>query len=135
MVDYKEVLTDLHRRKAQLKREYDDEIKQIDEAILAIRKMIPKEGVMHFGGGHVSQVTAVQKPQTPYAGLTVREAAYRCLEAHGKPMKSKELADALIAGGFHSDAKLFRATVYSILAKDDRFTVKDGMWSLAEWKK
>lgn len=128
MVDYKEVLADLRRRKAQVKREFEQEMSEIDAAIGAIEKMVPDAQISLA----LPAATKVSSSQ-PYKGLTVRDAAWRCLDAEGAPMKTKDLAEALIAGGLQTTAKNFRTTVYSTLSRDDDFSVDDGSWSLAEW--
>lgn len=131
MVDYNEVLADLRRRKASLKRSFEDEMRELDAAIGAIEKMLPAQTRLFLSTTKIDGIT--EKASTPFSGMTVREAARRCLEAQGHPMSTSELAHTLLDGGFQTTAKNFRTTVYSTLARDEGCHVEDGIWSLATW--
>jgi hypothetical protein len=132
-IDYKEVLTDLRRRRAELERRHQQEIRKLDSAIQAIEEMVPRQQVaIAFGGQRKEGETA---NSLPYADKkTIREAALECLTNQGRSMKTKELAHELVAGGFPTQSKNFATTVYGTLARyGDEFTVDDGVWSLVEW--
>lgn len=129
MVDYNEVLADLRRRRAALRRQMDE----LDGLIAGIEKMAPSEQMSLLGV--VSKPAPVSRQGKPYEGLTVREAALKCLGEAGHPMRAAALAERLLAGGLTTNAKNFRTTLYATLARyPEQFFTKGGEWALAEWK-
>lgn len=132
-VDYIAVLEDLRKRRAEIKAEYELKLRQIDAVAEGIEDIIGMSEVRALAqAAHAENVNAGQ----PYREHTIREAARACLEAEGSPLKTRELADRILKGGFPSDAVNFMTTVYGTLARvTDEFAVEDGWWSLAEWKR
>ena len=129
------VLADLRRRKVDVRRRLEDELRKLDSAIEAIETMVPQPDARRIRLEELDIDSAIETTLKPYHGLTIRDAAFRCLEANGKPLKTKALAEALLGGGFKTSAMNFQTTVYGSLSRYPRdFGVKDGTWSLRKWK-
>jgi hypothetical protein len=58
------------------------------------------------------------KPQ-PYAALNVYEAAAAYLSAVGKPKNAREIADALVAGGFRTRSRYFTNIIGTMLRRQE----------------
>lgn len=82
--------------------------------------------------------TLTYKARDAYFGLGVIDAARKYLATTGKvPKSAREIATALVSGGFNTKAKDFKNTVFSVLARADK---QDGSiikvntdWGLPEW--
>lgn len=138
-VDYAAVLHDLERRRAELKLEFDRSMAELEGAISFLKRMssqIPSQANFF----EHRQVSVTPRPsgfeRLPYREKSIRDSAYECLSNNGKPMKTKAIADALIAGGLSSNAKHLANGVYSTLAREPGvFHVDGGWWELVEWKR
>jgi hypothetical protein len=67
----------------------------------------------------------------PYVGMSSTKAAEKALEAHGAPMKTRDLFETITAGG----AKIKNVEgLYKSLTRNKRFTRSGrGEWSLTKW--
>jgi len=119
MSEYKETLDDLK----QLQTKLEDRLTKL-KAVISGLKELAAEG---------RPVATVSGAAISYRGKTMLDAAYKCLETNrNEPMKSREIAEELKAGGFKSKSKNLPRLLYNVLYKDDRFTSKDGKWSIEE---
>ena len=68
-----------------------------------------------------------------FEDLGVTAAARRYLREEREPRTTREIADALIAGGLKTNSKNFIATVYATLNNGTMFKrTTDGRWGLTE---
>jgi len=94
----------------------------------------------HFSGSVISRpATGVLSISAPDAffGLGLIEAAKKYLAAAKAPRSAKEIAQALVAGGFTTTSKDFNNTVFSVLSRENKqdggiVKVNTG-WGLPEW--
>lgn len=74
-----------------------------------------------------------------YFGLSLVAATvkYLKLSPERRPKTSREISDALIAGGFKTTSKDFYNTVFSVLNREDKnegpIAKVNNAWGLAEW--
>lgn len=127
---YEIVLADLKAKRAQ-----------IDQAIAAI------EAIVLTGATSTSTMTAqaamtaqahVVPPTavTPgmFLGQTIADAARKVLEINKKAMGTKEIMDAIVAGGVHLSGSTPLNTVQTVLGRQtDIVKVGRGIWALAVW--
>ena len=73
MAEYKEILSDLKRRKASLK----GQLAQIEAAISAIQEIYGSAGPGLFD---------LHPGTVPYRGMTATDAAARCIKLNHRPM-------------------------------------------------
>ena len=119
MAEYKEILSDLKRKRENL-------VAQIVKLNTVI------SGLEEFASENAT-IAPVKVARVSYRGKTMLDAAYKCLELHhNEPMTSREIAEDLMAGGFKSKSKKFHRLLYNVLYKDDRFESTGGKWSLEE---
>lgn len=115
----------------------------IDEAIVALRRLA---GAAAATPPPVASTgTAGKKAPTggPYRGLKIGEATKRLLNTAGRPLSTRDIAQALVAGGMRHKSTNWTNTVYASLARrlqlHDPYLVrlgsKDGsvMWGLRAW--
>gem|GEM_PF-4893674 len=84
--------------------------------------------------GNVQIREATAGSETPYAAMTQYEAAATVLRNAGKPLKTGEIADEMISGGFpQTDRKKLSISLFtSLLRKKDVFEkAGSGLWKLA----
>jgi len=97
------------------------EVEQLDAALRSLRGMVvvvPSEG---FPTG-----------EQPYAGMGIVEAAERVLRAAGAPLSTREVSDAMTAGGWTTRSQNKTATIYSTLTNAKKTFVRNerGQWAL-----
>jgi hypothetical protein len=94
------------------------ELDGVERAIAALRQAI--------GATPATETSAPEAPAAPdpsppppgpYAGLGFYEAAAAYLATAGEPKTSREIADALIAGGFSTKAADFRSSARTMLKR------------------
>jgi len=100
------------------------EVEQLDAALRALRGMI----IVVPGGDS----GAVSSSEQPYVGMGIVEAAERVLRAAGAPLTTREVCDAMSAGGWTTRSQNKTATVYSTLTNAKRTFVRNerGQWAL-----
>jgi len=133
VVNYKDVLADLRRKRLELEKTYKSKLAQLDSGIAAIEQVLALEQPSYVLVGSFAMPETTEE-QT-YAGLTVVAAAHRCLEIEGKHLTAPQIVERLKSGGFKSNAKVLRTSVYSAMFRDERFVrLKDGRWGLKSWQ-
>jgi len=112
-IDYEEVLRDLEARRAEL-----------DVAIAAIKRLVVS--------ARATPETPVSAPGSsgPYADMSIGEAAKLYLFSIGKPQTSRQITDALRAGGIRSMAKNLDVAVYSALRRQHDLKRVRNKWTL-----
>jgi len=121
---------------ADLERERDKLTITID-ALKRIRSLgVPFEATSNFLTGQPPMVM----PKTPiphdaFFGMTIPDAARKFLTWDGnrRPKANGELCDALLAGGFKTNATNFQESVRATLSRNNDFVKVSGQWALAEW--
>ena len=121
-IDYTAVLADLERKRDEL-----------DAAINAIRPFV---GTAASSGTDRPGPDGLQPDS--FFGMNILDAAVKYLQIEKRPKRAEEIADALLAGGYMSNAKNFHANVSTTLRRDDDrggLTVRmhNKTWALAEW--
>ncbi|SRR6266851_7380638 len=132
--DYQAVLADLRAKRAE-----------IDIAIAALERFLgvmggpamplPVQPVKFYGGGVVLG-HAPARPQAnpkPYKGLTIKAAAAKHLESVRLKQTPRQIADALIQGGFGHKSKNFPNTVRTTMAREPEFIKVGSEWALRAW--
>jgi hypothetical protein len=136
-IDYEKVLADLETKRAAFNAAVDNAIQGIRHVISAVAAL-PNQSVM---GAHISS-TVLHPPSvslTPDAffGLSIGDAAVKYLATIKRQQRSREVADALEAAGYHHNSTNFTNTVNTALyrrSKDEQDVVRIGRnWALAEW--
>lgn len=81
------------------------------------------------------QVVAPLIPHDAFFGMTIPDAARKYLSwAGSRQTKSNpELCDALVDGGFQTNAANFRESVRATLTRHPDFVKIKGQWGLKEW--
>lgn len=105
----------------------ETELRRLREAIAVLRGL----GEGRDAGG-VEE--ARRGGSQPFAGLGIADAARRWLEEQGGgPRKTREIAEALLAGGLTTRSKNWTATVYAVLASAPGLNrTRTGAWELAK---
>ena len=121
-IDYTAVLADLERKRDEL-----------DAAINAIRPFLGTAG----SSGPDRPGPEGVRPDS-FFGMNILDAAVKYLQIEKRPKRAEEIADALIAGGYMSNAKNFHANVSTTLRRDDdrggpAVRMPNKTWALAEW--
>ncbi len=117
MSEYKEILSDLKRKREKLAAQ----VAKLDTVI---------SGLEEFASENAT-TAPIKTARTSYRGKTILDATSKCLELHNnEPMTSREIGEDLMAGGFKSKSKNFHRLLYNVLYKDDRFKSEGGKWSL-----
>lgn len=121
-IDYEAVLADLRERRSK-----------IDAAIEAIEQLVmgqPREsGVTR----KLKHPASTEVEDDTFFKLSTPDAAEKYLRMRGKPSGTREIAKALIEGGFETSAKNFYANLYTALGRSDAFVKVGKKWGLAEW--
>lgn len=71
-----------------------------------------------------------------FEGVSQADAAMSALTDSGKPMRARDITDALIAKGFpHTDASRLKNNLFTCMSRrTDLFEKVDaGLWALKEW--
>ena len=68
-----------------------------------------------------------------FFGMTIPEATRKFLTMVKQAKPHPELCDALVRGGFKTNAANFRESVRATLARDPGFVKVNGQWGLSEW--
>jgi hypothetical protein len=82
-----------------------------------------------------SEPHAAAVKESPYRRLTVRQAALDVLRKAGKPLKTRSITEALLAGGYQTtNVDTMNTTVFSTLDREaDLFKkVGPGLWALVD---
>lgn len=110
------------------------ELAQTEMREQRLRAMIREmESLMGEPGGRM--LPADPDNPKPYRGMTYGDAAYDVLVKVGKPMLTRDLAEALLEGGVETKARNFVATLYSLMYKDGRFEMENRHWDIKEGEK
>ena len=126
MMDYKEILDDLRRKRGEIMKKYREELGKLDTAISSLESIYGEEPALQ-------QQMQLATPESPFSNMTIADAAYAYLRNAGSPMRARQLADELVASGFETKAKHFPTTLRNSLSRDPRFAVDLGEWGLVEW--
>lgn len=131
MADYKGVLADLRARRAAIEKERLD----LDTAIAAVERLA--SSTANSAAGRVVQ-DAHGISSRAFVGLTMPQAITKYFELVNQPQTTRQVMDALKAGGIKSKGSL-RGHVYNTLHRlsqdDGPFRHEpDSRWSLREWK-
>jgi hypothetical protein len=123
VVDYTAVLADLDRRRNELRKQ----LHELETLIASMKSVLATQ--LHPEGASTSL------ERVRYRNSTIRAAAHDCLKRAGKPMKTKDIADAILAGGLVTKATNLKNAVYATLTREQPgvFVVDNGVWGLAEW--
>ena len=101
MADYFGVLTDLKTQRKALLDEADD----LEGVINGLERLVAKES---------ASKPALERPLT-FQGMNLAQAVRAYVESVNRPQTTREVAEALKAGGVPSAAKTFANQVYNIL--------------------
>lgn len=107
MADYTGVLTDLRSRREALIRE----LRELETAIAALERL----------AGDPTVAIAIQSMSQPtvtkgtFDGLTLPQAVDKYMRMMNRPLITRQVVDALRAGGVPADAKSFANQVYNAL--------------------
>jgi len=132
-IDYKEVLQDLHTRRAKL-----------DAAIAAIEDILGAATAPPPPPAHAtaSAPTPMPAPRSssrgPYTGKTIIAAVVQLLRSEERALATTVILSKLIEGGLKTHSKSFYRTLYNTLNSnlDKELTRKEkgGPWGLKEWE-
>jgi hypothetical protein len=88
----------------------------------------------------LSTLELVQENDGRYSGLGIVDVTVEVLRASGKPMKTAEIAEAAIEGGFETKAENVSNTFFGSLRREDKsdrrriIKTGKGQWGLPEWE-
>lgn len=107
---YRAVLDDLMKQR----NEYAFKIGEIENAVAALRRLMPTEGI---SSPKDSQQSLPIVPNGKYAGMSTRWAVLNLLsEDASSPLTTGQIAEALVTGGMISGAKSFAGNVSAVLS-------------------
>ena len=125
---YDRVIADLESKRDQL------------NALIESLKAMKAVGLPLTGGASMSlPSTHPHGTQMPiiapdaFFGMTIPEATRKYLTIVKQAKPHPELCDALVKGGFKTNATNFRESVRATLARDPGFVKVNGQWGLSEW--
>lgn len=129
---YRAVLEDLIQQREQ----HQLRVTEIEAAINALRRLMPEEQV-------APKKLAPPQPMLTglhgkYAGMNIRSAILRLLaEDASAPMRTVQIAHALVTGGITVKGKNFRANVAAVVSemyrkRDELAPGSDGGWKITE---
>ena len=131
-VNYDAVLEDLRSKRDKL-----------STAIAAIEQLVLGREAAQDGSAPADQnVEAGQKRRRAsgkiasdaFFGMSAADAAKAYLEMAKKPSSIREIQDALLSGGYLSNAKNFYSNLYTTVSRrDDVFVKVDKKWGLVGW--
>lgn len=148
-INYEDVLADLENDRAALdamiayikakKLGHSTSASQVTGVDAAVRSM-PLGSPSTLTGGNVGIAGGSLRrgiASDAFFGLGIVDAAKKYLGMTRRPQSSKEIATALVQGGFHTTAKDFYNTVFGVLSrewKNNGEIVKvNKEWGMAEW--
>ena len=113
------------------------QIEEWQKMIVGLELMRSK-GIVHASGAsaipqQTRQDTSVSFSNDAFFGMTIADAAKKYLGTIKKTAKANTIADALLAGGLKTAAKVFVESVRSILSKHPNFVLINGEFGLSEW--
>ena len=82
--------------------------------------------------------TRIPVPKDAFKGLPFLEAAKKYLRMMGTPQTTREIAEALRAGGYESASKHFTNTARTALdraAEKGELILREKRWALPEWER
>lgn len=145
----KEVLAEIENDVERINEELHDHQKQIEllqAEVSDLRKrrenaLRTRDYLAQLSGQEIkaSDAESENKPTGPYADKSIPEAGELFLASVGPPAReTRVVADGIVKGGLHSDAKNLYATVFGSLRrqakKEDSRLVKVGTeWGLRDW--
>lgn len=130
-MNLEDALTEVQRTKLELDREQADLDRRKAESSIVERFILERLGRKVPAQLVISQSSQVQA--MPYASLKQVDAAAEVLRSAGRPMRTPDIAAALIAGGFPmTDIKRLKVSLFtSMMRKPTVFEkVGSGMWTL-----
>jgi hypothetical protein len=89
------------------------ELARVERAIAAL------EGSLDGSAVPAAAAAAVASPARPYESLTLYEATVHYLRTVNEPRTSRQIAEALHAGGFRTRAQRFPSIVATMLGRED----------------
>lgn len=117
--EYQQILKDLEARLQSI----ENERNELQSAISAIRKIVSR-----LASGDAPSGMPNIGPNR-FRNMTLAKAAADLIGLVGGPMKTSEIRDGLLLGGFQSNAKNFYNAVHSTLSTAKGFEKQDGKWS------
>jgi len=129
-IDYNAVLADLKKKRDEL-----------DKAIAGIEVIIglaPNSGVQ-AAQPQPSLAANAPIPEDAFFGMSIVEAANKYLQIKKKPQTTKQIAEALEAGGLTNQSGNFGNTVGSVLNRNVASAnpifanISRGTWGLSSW--
>jgi hypothetical protein len=113
------------------------QIEECQRVIITLEMMRAKGTSGAAPAGGVASPAQQNGPVTfsndAFFGMTISDAARKYLTAIKRTATARAVADALLAGGFKSAAKVFLESVRSILSRNPNFVLVNGEFGLAEW--
>jgi hypothetical protein len=121
---YDAVIMDLEAKRDQLNAMIDS-LKQMKAVGLSVALGSPSLSARPITEGEI--------PHDAFFNMTIQDAAkkYLSIVKHTRP--NPELCDALLNGGFKTNAANFRETVRATLSRQPEFVKIGGQWGLKEW--
>lgn len=134
-IDYEAVLADLERERDEL---------DMFIGYIKRKKLGQVEGAFNASAPGQNRPTVVPSAATPtnltsdaFFGLSLVDATKKYLAIAKSPKTSRQICDALLAGGFKTTSKDFNNTVFSVLSREDKqegvIAKVNNTWGLAEW--
>lgn len=136
-IDYSAFISDLEAKRSEL----ETEINAIDAALQGARILVgakgPSSNVPTENDSNQGRRSAYE-PLARFANMTIPKAAEIALRDVGHPMSTRQLHDALVAGGFETKAASFITTIGSVLNRHSKevgtvVRLPNG-WGLGEWQ-
>ena len=118
--EYKTILGDLERRLESVETERNE----LMAAVTAIRKIVARER----DGAPTRDSTEVEVGPNRYRNMSLAKAAADYLKLVGRPLKTGQIRDALLLGGFQTKAKNVYNSVHSTLSGAKGFVNRNGKW-------
>ena len=126
-IDYSAVLADLERRKMKL-----------EQLIGGVKELMHQENGTSSRLRREPTVT-ISLSSNAFHGMSISDAAVKYLRMCQERKKSREIAEALEAGGYRHESKNFVSTVTTVLVRkakqNEPFTKTKAGWGLYEWGK
>jgi hypothetical protein len=129
---YRAVLEDLMKQRSALQYR----IGEIDAAVAALKRLMPDEPIAEQKIAPEQRVLGGVPGR--YTGLGVRMAVLQLLSEHAiRPMRTTEMAQALLAGGITTTGKRFRGNVAAVVSemykkRGELTTGPNGGWMITE---
>ena len=132
-IDYEAVLADLESERDEL---------DMFIAYLKRKKLGQVEVAPISGQGRPTIMPPAPAPSNlltsdAFFGLSLVDATKKYLAITKSPKTSRQICDALLAGGFKTTSKDFNNTVFSVLSREDKqegvIAKVNNTWGLAEW--